>query len=111
MLDCSLVRASVGRRSAAARCVRHDFAAIVLDIKMPGMSGIELAQLIKQRKRSQHVPILFLTAHSVDDDDVLRGYGVGAVDYLSKPVNADDPAVEDRRVRRCRSARRARSPS
>ena len=69
--------------------LRHDFAAIMLDIRMPGMSGIELAQLIKQRKRTQHVPILFLTAHLVDDDDVLRGYGVGAVDYLSKPVNAD----------------------
>ena len=67
---------------------------------MPGMSGIELAQLIKQRKRSRDIPILFLTAHLVDEDDVLRGYGVGAVDYLTKPVNADDPAVEGRRLRR-----------
>src|SRR5258708_37412433 len=56
---------------------------------MPGMSGIDLGQLIKQRKRSRHVPILVLTAHSVNDEDVLRGYGAGAVDYLSKPVNAD----------------------
>jgi PAS domain S-box-containing protein len=69
--------------------LRHDFAAIVLDIKMPGMSGIELAKLIKQRKRSRHVPILFLTAHLVDEDDALKGYGVGAVEYLSKPVNAE----------------------
>src|SRR4029077_12720476 len=53
-----------------------------------GMNGIELATLVKQRKRSEHVPILFLTAHSVNEDDILRGYGVGAVDYLSKPVNA-----------------------
>jgi PAS domain S-box-containing protein len=52
------------------------------------MNGIELATLIKQRKRSSHVPILFLTAHSVNEDDVLRGYGAGAVDYLSKPINA-----------------------
>ena len=79
----------IGRRGAAARCCAHEFAALVLDIRMPGMSGIELATLIKQRKRSQHVPILFLTAHSVDEDDVLRGYGVGAVDYLSKPINAE----------------------
>jgi len=56
---------------------------------MPGMSGIELAKVIKQRKRSQHVPILFLTAHLVDESDVLQGYGVGAVDYLSKPVNPE----------------------
>src|ERR1700686_5149938 len=66
--------------------MRHDFAALVLDIKMPGMSGIELATLIKQRKRSRHVPILFLTAQSLNEADLLQGYGVGAVDYLSKPV-------------------------
>src|ERR1700730_10935551 len=77
----------VCRRSTSV-LVRHEFAALVLDIKMPGMNGIELATLIKQRKRSEHIPILFLTAHSVDERDVLRGYGVGAVDYLSNPVNA-----------------------
>src|ERR1700730_4489249 len=91
MLDemtCTLVRAT-SADEALLCLMRHDFAALVLDIRMPGMSGIELAQLIKQRKRSQHVPILFLTAHLVNDDDVLRGYGVGAVDYLSKPVNAE----------------------
>src|SRR5215813_12007530 len=85
--DCTLVRAT-SAEEALLCVVRHDFAALVLDIKMPGMNGIELATLIKQRKRSTHVPILFLTAHSVNEDDVLRGYGVGAVDYLSKPINA-----------------------
>src|SRR5215208_1291767 len=69
--------------------LRHEFAAIVLDIRMPGISGIELAKLIKQRKRSQDVPLLFLTAHMVDEHDALQGYGVGAVDYLSKPINPD----------------------
>jgi two-component sensor histidine kinase len=54
---------------------------------MPEVSGYELAQLIKQRKRTQHIPILFLTAYYREDDDVLQGYGAGAVDYLSKPVN------------------------
>jgi len=86
--DCALVRAS-SADEALLCLVRDEFAALVLDIRMPGMSGIELATLIKQRKRSQNVPILFLTAHSVDEDDVLRGYGAGAVDYLSKPVNAE----------------------
>jgi len=87
-LDCSFVRASSADEALLA-LVRHDFAALVLDIRMPGMSGIDLAQLIKQRKRSRHVPILFLTAHSVNDEDLMRGYGVGAVDYLSKPINPD----------------------
>src|SRR5689334_5466155 len=87
-MDCTLVRAT-SADDALLCLVRHEFAALVLDIKMPGMSGIELATLVKQRKRSQHVPILFLTAHSVNEDDVLKGYGVGAVDYLNKPINAE----------------------
>ena len=86
--DCTLIRATSPDEALLA-LVRHEFAALVLDIQMPEMSGLELAMLIKQRKRSQHVPILFLTAHSVNESDVLRGYGVGAVDYLSKPINAE----------------------
>jgi CheY-like chemotaxis protein len=57
-LDCQLVRAT-SPDEALLCLVRNDFAALVLDIRMPGMSGIELATLIKQRKRSQHVPIRF----------------------------------------------------
>ena len=86
-IGCTLIRAT-SADEALLCLVRNDFAALVLDIKMPGMNGIELATLIKGRKRSEHIPILFLTAHSVDEDDILRGYGVGAVDYLSKPINA-----------------------
>src|ERR1043166_8783298 len=59
--------------------LRHEVAAIILDIRMPGMSGLERAKLIEERKRSKHVPILFLTAHMLDDNDALQGYGVGAV--------------------------------
>src|ERR687887_850168 len=83
---CTCVRAASADEALLA-LLRHEFAAMVLDIRMPGMSGIELASLIKQRRRTQDVPILFLTAHMVDDADVLRGYDVGAVDYLSKPIN------------------------
>ena len=81
-----LVRATSGEEALLA-LMKHVFAAIVLDIQMPGMSGIELARVIKQRKRNQHIPILFLTAHFLDETDVLEGYGVGAVDYLTKPIN------------------------
>jgi signal transduction histidine kinase len=65
----------------------HDVAAIILDIKMPGISGVELARLIKGNKRFHETPILFLTAHMINDEDVVEGYGAGAVDYLMKPVN------------------------
>jgi PAS domain S-box-containing protein len=87
--DCQLVRA-VSANEALLQVLREDFAAIVLDVRMPDMNGFELARLIKQRKRSRHVPILFLTAHLLDDSDVLQGYGAGGVDYLMKPVN---PAI------------------
>jgi len=87
-LECTLVRAGSADEALLA-LLRHEFAAIVLDIRMPGMDGIELAKLIKLRRRSQHVPILFLTAHLVDERDALQGYGAGAVDYLSKPVNPE----------------------
>jgi signal transduction histidine kinase len=70
--------------------LEHDVAAIVLDIKMPGVSGFELAQLIKGTKRFRQIPIVFLTAYLVDSHDVLAGYGAGAVDYLTKPV---DPQI------------------
>jgi signal transduction histidine kinase len=69
--------------------LEHQVAAIVLDIKMPGVSGFELAKLIKGTKRFREIPILFLTAYMIDDQDVLTGYVAGAVDYLTKPVKPE----------------------
>lgn len=86
--DYSLVRAQTADQALMA-LLRGEFAAIVLDIRMPEISGLELAQLIKERKRTRDIPILFLTAHLSEERDVLRGYDVGAVDYLTKPVNPD----------------------
>jgi CheY-like chemotaxis protein len=64
-----------------------EFAAIILDNQMLGTNGIELANLIKQRRRTQHNPIIFLTAYFQEDKDILQGYEVGAADYLTKPTN------------------------
>jgi PAS domain S-box-containing protein len=69
--------------------LQNEFACIVLDIQMPGMSGIELARHIKSRKRNQNIPIIFLTAFFLDEKDMITGYGVGAVDYLTKPINPE----------------------
>lgn len=82
----NLVRALTADR-ALMLLIQGDFAVIVMDIQMPQMSGIELAHLIKQRKRTQHIPIIFLTAYYQEDNHVLAGYGTGAVDYLIKPLN------------------------
>src|SRR6266853_753643 len=83
----SLVRALSGEQALLALLAR-DYAAIVLDVQMPGMTGIELAQIIRGRKKTQHIPILFLTAHS--EESAIAGYQAGAVDFLTKPLQ---PAV------------------
>jgi two-component system sensor histidine kinase/response regulator len=84
--DYRLVRAGSADEALKA-LITTDFAVLVLDIRMPGTSGIELAQMIKQRKKTQHLPIIFLTAYYQEDEHVIQGYSAGAVDYLSKPCN------------------------
>ena len=73
--------------SALHALLSNDVAAIVLDIKMPGVSGFELAKMIKDTKRFRDTPIVFLTAYMVEETDIIAGYGAGGVDYLTKPVN------------------------
>jgi len=81
-----LVRAESADQALHALVV-EEFALLILDIRMPGMTGFELAQMIKGRKKTARVPIIFLTAYYNEDQHVLEGYGSGAVDYLVKPVN------------------------
>ena len=82
-----LVRAESADQALLA-LVSEEFALLILDIRMPGMTGFELAQLIKERKKTAQVPIIFLTAYYNEDQHALEGYSAGAVDYLHKPVNA-----------------------
>jgi signal transduction histidine kinase len=81
-----LVKAESAEEALLA-LIDSEFALLILDIQMPGMTGFELAKMIKSRKRTAHVPIIFLTAYYNDDEHVLEGYDSGAVDYLYKPVN------------------------
>lgn len=85
--DYRLIRAT-GADEALLALVTYEFALLVLDIQMPGMNGFELANMIKQRKKTAGVPIIFLTAYYSEDQHILEGYGTGAVDYLHKPINA-----------------------
>ncbi|HEX5576310.1 MAG TPA: response regulator [Gemmatimonadales bacterium] len=81
----NLIKAESGRE-ALKWLLTHDFAVILLDVKMPDMDGFETAALIRQRDKSRHTPILFLTAADNTQTQAVRGYAVGAVDYLVKPV-------------------------
>src|SRR5574338_212902 len=73
-------------REALKQLLLADFAVILLDVKMPDMDGFETATLIRARERSRDTPIIFLTAADRDAQMAVRGYAVGAVDYLIKPV-------------------------
>ena len=72
---------------ALKQLLSEDFAVILLDAQMPGMDGFEAAGHIKQRKRTQHLPIIFLTAADRDAHLAFRGYAAGAVDYITKPFD------------------------
>ena len=80
----NVVRAYSGREALRA-LLTDDFAVILLDVNMPGMDGFETAQFIRQRKNSEHIPIIFVTAFG-DENHSARGYQLGAVDYIQTPV-------------------------
>jgi two-component system sensor histidine kinase/response regulator len=80
-----IVRAQSGRE-ALRHLLTDDFAVILLDVMMPDMDGFETAELIRERERSRTTPIIFVTALGKSDEHIFRGYDVGAVDYLTKPI-------------------------
>lgn len=80
-----LVKAASGEE-ALRHLLTRDFALIILDVQMPHMDGFETARLIRERKRSRHVPIIFITAHNRNDEQVLEAYRLGASDFMFKPI-------------------------
>src|SRR5215467_10264249 len=80
-----LVTASSGVE-ALEKVMREEFAVILLDVSMPGMDGFETASLIHQHPRYEKTPIIFVTGLHVTDLDRLKGYKLGAVDYVYIPV-------------------------
>ncbi len=84
----NLVMAGSGQE-ALKRMLERDFAVILLDVQMPDLDGFETASLIRQRERSRHTPIIFLTAINTNELYAFKGYSFGAVDYLFKPIPQD----------------------
>lgn len=87
-LEQTLLYAQSGE-AALRQLLLHDVAVILLDVQMPELDGFETAALIKQRERTRHIPIIFVTAISKDEQQVFRGYSAGAVDYVFKPFSPD----------------------
>jgi signal transduction histidine kinase len=83
-----LITAKSGQE-ALRQLLAHDFALILLDIQMPELDGFQTAALIRERERSRHTPIIFLTASYESEVQVFRGYAVGAVDYVFKPLQPE----------------------
>ena len=84
-LGSRLVTAHSGEQ-ALRHVLEEDFAAILLDVRMPGIDGFTTAKLIRERKRSRHTPIIFMTAAQEDFASMFRGYRAGGVDYIVKPI-------------------------
>jgi signal transduction histidine kinase len=87
-LEVDLVSVQSGE-AALRHLLENEVALILLDVRMPGIDGFETARLIRQRDKTQHLPIIFLTAIDRDEIDVFRAYEIGAVDYIFKPVQPE----------------------
>lgn len=87
-LEQRLVTARSGEE-ALRLLLREEFAVILLDMRMPGLDGLETARFVKARATTRHIPIIFLTAHAEDIEQVFRAYEAGAVDYVAKPFQPD----------------------
>lgn len=85
-LDVNIFKAGSGLE-ALRQVLGRQFAVILLDINMPGMNGFETAELIRERKSSRDTPLIFVTSYHKDELDLMRGYSLGALDYLIKPIS------------------------
>jgi len=84
-LNLNIVTVESGR-DALRSLLDHEYAVILLDVKMPTMDGFETAELIRSREQSEYTPIIFVTAYFSAETDMLRGYSLGAVDFIFTPI-------------------------
>src|SRR3569833_688537 len=82
-------KATSGKEALRILLKEEDFSLILLDVQMPIMDGYETAELIYQRDKLKHIPIIFVTAHDYEEAAVFKGYKAGAVDFIRKPFNPD----------------------
>ena len=85
----AVIVTALSGEEALKRLLESDYSLVLLDIQMPGMDGFETAKFIRARPRTEHLPIIFLTAHDAEAKNVLRGYELGAVDFMLKPFSPE----------------------
>jgi signal transduction histidine kinase len=85
-----IIKADSGKAALKLLLKEQDFSLILMDVQMPQMNGLETANLIYERDRLKHIPIIFITAHNYGEDLMFKGFKIGGVDYIHKPV---DPAL------------------
>jgi len=88
-LDCQIFTANSGQE-ALRLVLKHDFALVLLDVQMPEMDGFEVARLIHGKKQTKDVQIIFITAISKEQQYIEKGYAMGALNYLFKPIDPDE---------------------
>jgi PAS domain S-box-containing protein len=84
--DIAEVEVAASGEEALRHLLKGEFAVILLDVYMPGMDGYETAQIIRAREQTKRIPIVFLSAVNKEKEHLIRGYSMGAVDYVFKPV-------------------------
>ncbi len=87
--DIMIIKAESGNQ-ALGMMLEFDFALVLLDVQMPGMDGFEVAELMRKKEKTRYIPIIFITAINKEEKYVFKGYEMGGVDYIFKPI---DPTV------------------
>jgi len=84
-----IVKANSGQQALKILLKDQDFTLILMDVQMPILSGFETASMIYEREKLKKIPIIFITAHSYNDEIIYEGYKAGAVDYIYKPIKPE----------------------
>src|SRR6187399_830039 len=83
------VKANSGNNALKILLSEFDFALILMDVNMPNLNGFETATLIYERDKLKHIPIIFITANDYGDENMFKGYQVGAIDFILKPIKPE----------------------
>ena len=85
----TIVKARSGREALKVLLHQQDFSLILMDVQMPELNGFETATIIYERDKLKNIPIIFITAFSYDEDYIFKGYKMGGVDYIYKPIKPE----------------------